>query len=484
MKQAQVQDYKRRLRASRDQWPLRLERFVFENIPSVGSGELPFPSPIVVLAGPNGVGKTTLLRALWAAAAPSLARDDAPMRLKLSSGKGSLTYALDAGSRTTEVSFTKGAVKIESSDGDLVDVLPDIVHLDSSEEARRQQANFCAFSEVEDLINGIGFRTLDARSLEEINYVSRRDYREVRVYEIENEGVPLPFFEVSYGNDRYDSRTMGAGEVALFFLWWSIDRASQNAVLLIEEPESHLSPASQQALSHYLLKAAVEKHLNVVLTSHSHRIISSFSEDQLVFLFREGGNARTRVGIPPPALLSLIGMDPHTDVVVLVEDKLAEVFLRQMLERIRPSLSRRIEISVRNGHGDITSLLLKLRGQFKRIKILGCYDGDMRTAIPDDVREYAINLPGDKALEAYLREMVTQQPALLVNATGSQDVPAILAGIEGAEHHDWYTSLCRELGLSQEQLFPTLFNIWMNQDGSSDAATNMIGELTALIAPS
>lgn len=480
MKQAQVQDYKRRLDASAREWPVRLERFEFENIPGVGTGELPFPSPIVVVAGPNGVGKTTLLRALWAAADPTQAYDEPSTALKLSSGRGILTYVEDGTEKSSAVSFAQGTVK---ADNEIEDggIETDVVHLDSSEETKRQQLNFCAFQEVDDLINGIGHRTLDGKSLEEINYISRRDYREIKVYEIENDGSTLlPFFEVSYGNERYDSRTMGAGEVALFFLWWSIDRAAANAVLLIEEPETHLSPASQEAFSHYLLKVAVERRLNVVLTSHSHKIITSFSENQLVFLFRDASVVKTRVGLPPPALLRTIGIDLHVDTVVLVEDQLAEVFLRLMLERVRPTLSRRIEINIRNGHGDITSVLKKINGQFSKVKVIGCYDGDMRGSVPADVQKYCTFLPGDRALEVSLREIVTQDPSSLTTATGSTDVEAILFGLQGAENHDWYSNLCNQLGLSASQLFPMLFGIWMQKQENNEAAIATIEGLSAL----
>jgi ABC-type cobalamin/Fe3+-siderophores transport system ATPase subunit len=483
MKLAQVQDYKRRLDASAHEWPVRFERFEFENIPGVGTGELPFPSPIVVVAGPNGVGKTTLLRAVWAAADPALAHDDLSTALKLSSGRAVLTYVESSSTKTSSVNFTQGVVQTEGETEGAA-ITADVVHLDSSEETKRQQTSFCAFQEVDDLINGVGYRTLDGKALEEINYISRRDYREVKVYEIENDGSsPLPFFEVSYGNERYDSRTMGAGEAALFFLWWSIDRAAPNTVLLIEEPETHLSPASQEAFSHYILKSAVEKRLNVILTSHSHKIINSFSENQLVFLFRDASVVKTRVGLPPPALLRTIGIDLHIDTVVLVEDQLAEVFLRLMLERVRPTLSRRIEISIRNGHGDITSLLKKINGRFSKIKVIGCYDGDMRGNIPLEVQKFSTFLPGDRALEVSLREIVTENPNSLSTATGSADVEAILFGLQGAENHDWYSSLCNQLGLSASQLFPMLFGIWMQKQGNGEAAQATIDGLSALTGP-
>jgi predicted ATPase len=83
------------------------------------------------------------------------------------------------------------------------------------------------------------------------------------VYEVEvGEGRVAPFFEVALGNDRYDSRTMGAGELAILFLWWSIDRASEDTLILIEEPETYLSPGSQQSFCAYLIASAVEKAFN------------------------------------------------------------------------------------------------------------------------------------------------------------------------------------------------------------------------------
>lgn len=198
----------------------------------------------------------------------------------------------------------------------------------------------------------------------------------------------------------------------------------------------------------------VISQISVILTSHSHKIINSFSENQLVFLFRDGSVVKTRVGLPPPALLRTIGIDLQVDTVVLVEDQLAKTFLRLMLERVRPTLSRRIEISIRNGHGDITSLLKRINGQFNKVKVIGCYEGDMRGSIPLEVQKYSTFLPGDCALEMTLRDIITRNPDSLANATGSTDVAAVLFGLQGAENHDWYSSLCGQLGLSASQLFP------------------------------
>ena len=97
-----------------------------------------------------------------------------------------------------------------------------------------------------------------------------------------------------------------------------------------------------------------------------------------------------------------------------------------------------------------------------------------------EVQEYSTCLPGDRALEVSLREIVTLDPASLTTATGSTDVAAILFGLQGAENHDWYSSLCSQLGLTTSQLFPMLFGIWMQKEGNSEAALATIDGLSGL----
>ena len=73
MRKARSEDWQRRLRAGLQNWPTRLSRLSFSDVPSLGTADIPFLSPLTVISGPNGVGKSTLLRALWGALAPGAA---------------------------------------------------------------------------------------------------------------------------------------------------------------------------------------------------------------------------------------------------------------------------------------------------------------------------------------------------------------------------------------------------------------------------
>ncbi len=399
------------------------------------------------------------------------------MKLKLSSGSASLEYTIGTQQAVAKVAFSQDGVRSESK----VDAVA--IHLDSSAEVMKQQEHFSSFADVEDIINGVGHRVLDDKARNQINYIAQRDYREIKIYEVEVESDVSPFFEVALGNDRYDSRTMGAGELAILFLWWAIGRCDKQTLVLVEEPETHLSPASQEALSHFLMGSAVEKWLSVILSSHSPEIINCFADGQCVFLYRDQGGIRVVDGYPAPALLKTIGIKAHIDVFALVEDENASELLRRSLERYRPSYSRKVEIIDCKGEGNITRLLRETTQRFKAASIVGVYDGDLRGSVQQDVAARSTFLPGDQAIEILFRTMAYANPNKLEAATGSSDVGAILASIQGVDHHDWFDRLAKELGMSRAQLFPILFGIWIRENTNEQEAIAAIDELIKLTAP-
>jgi len=77
--------------------------------------------------------------------------------------------------------------------------------------------------------------------------------------------------------------------------------------------------------------------------------------------------------------------------------------------------------------------------------------------------------------------MIEVQPEALQNAIGAEDLEAILFGLRGSNHHDWYEGLSRHLGLSKAQLFPTLAQMWLRRDDNNLAmAKTMVESIKAL----
>jgi predicted ATPase len=453
---------------------VRLRRLSYHGIPSLGTAELSFSSPLTVLSGPNGVGKTTLLRALWATLDPEGAAQVISGDRKLTAGSCLAELLTDEGEAVAEVEFSADRIRR------LRKVKAAVVHIDSGSDALSNQAEFCRFASMEELTNGVGPRELDAEELAELNYLLHREHRSVTLFEVEMGGT-APFFEVAYGEDRYDSRTMGAGEAAAFFLWWKLRDLDAGTIVLIEEPEAFLSFACQESLTGYLVSLVVQKHLCLVMSSHSAPLITSMSQENLQFLVRGRKGLQIISDKAPPILLKSMGINPPIAGVVFVEDAAAAAFLKSILERLDPALSRRLSIDVRGGDGEIVAALTLTKSLQTPLRFVGAFDPDMNGRIPAKVAEHSMSLPGNDAVEVMFRNMVSANSEPLAAATERPNMDAILAALEGANHHDWYEELCRELGLTKAQLFPTLFNIWMRDERNEAAVTEAYGFLVNLL---
>lgn len=463
MKAARVADYRRHLTSKVQRWGTSISAFSVKEVPSLGSIDVPFTSPFTVLCGPNGVGKSTLLTALRATLDGNEQAHDSSFGRKLGSGGTYLSLQVDRKSLETEVLFNNGAVA--RTNGEPCPV----VYINTGDTIFSLQDLMCKFESREDLLNGAGTKELEPEEVEEVNYILRRDYRRIAVSEVELNQI-APYFEVSYGDDDYDSRTMGAGELAALYIWWKVKSAAKESIILVEEPETFLSPATQEVIGNFLLAEAYDKGHCVTITSHSAPIISPLPRDSLKFFYRAGG-ALKLAEQPTPALLESIGIKKPVSSVFFVEDEAAQIFLRLLLEHVDPLLSTTISIDIRNGHGGIKTALGELSNVNSPIKFIGMFDGDMRDDVDVGQLKHALFLPVQAPIETVFRAMVKNDPKQLALMRGVLEgrVDEILYGAEGTDHHDWYRAVCKGFGLTKEQLFSTLFVLWHRIEGNSEA---------------
>lgn len=273
---------------------------------------------------------------------------------------------------------------------------------------------------------------------------------------------------------------MGAGELAALYIWWAVRRAEPDSILLIEEPEAFLSFGCQQSLASFIVATLVENRLAAVITSHSAAFISPLPKESLVFLAR--GQAGVAISQDaPPVLLKTMGISPPVAAYVFVEDSMARLFLRLILERFDPLLSRQLFIDQRNGDGEVRAALKSMLNTSGPIKFIGMFDGDLRSSDLADLTSRSSFLPGDRAVEILFRDLVAANPASLEDVVNNTHVSTIVASLEGKDYHDWYEELARELGLSRDQLFIALFSIWIQAPGNEEAAQSAYTALLNLI---
>ncbi|MGO4439999.1 ATP-dependent nuclease [Rhizobium sp. RAF56] len=456
-------DYRRNLLDKPQRWSVQLDRFAFSDVPSLGTLEIPFNAPLTVLCGANGVGKSTVLAALRIALC--LDRDTYGSNVRKLAG-GSASAHLVADKRSYELSVEFGGSSARRTVGD--DQL--VTFVNTGAIVHQIQSVFCEFENAEELLNGAGSKELSGGDVAAINYLLQRNYRRISLSEVEI-GTVAPFFEVSFEDDNYDSRTMGSGELAALYLWWIIQRVEKNSIVLIEEPESFLSPAAQETMGNFIVASAVEKGLCIVATSHSAPIIAPLPKPCVKFLYR-GANGLRVTSEPTPLSLSKIGITTAPRSIVFVEDHAAKTFTKLLLERKDPLLAATVLLQVRQGEAEITRVLESVGVLEGPIKLLGMYDGDMKGKVDKKNETISMFLPGAEAIETAFMRLVQNSPRdlALAQGVGEEKIEELLAGLQGANHHDWYEEISRGLGLTKEQLFANLFVIWMRNADNEKAA--------------
>lgn len=265
MRNARAQDYIRRLSDQAHLWPITVAEFSCVDVLGLGTQAITINSPVTVLCGPNGVGKSTLLNALWAAVDIASARKRELNQLKFDAGEVKVKINFRGEPRELSVNLVQDA-------SDPVNALfSEVVHVDTSADVERLQKFWIAEKnahfevdetetvEAEEITEGEAVRELSSKEIDILNYITGRRYTKILVSEIELSSETVPFFEVALDATAYDSRTMGSGEFAAFLMWWKLDRTKDHALLLLEEPESFLSPNARDAFIKVLLHYAFNK---------------------------------------------------------------------------------------------------------------------------------------------------------------------------------------------------------------------------------
>lgn len=469
MRDARVGDFRKSVVSKRDEWSAKLQEFSYDEVPGLGSGVVDLQCPLILLTGPNGVGKSTLAKCLFAALTSNAKIGSGDPRI----AEGHLKVRGALNGEDFEVSLDLSEAP-EDKEPNLPAI--EIDYLDCARSVFGCQQILGAFEDVAEITNGISAVDLSAQELAEVSRIVCREYRFVKLYEVEADGT-WPYFEVAYGSTVYNSATMGDGELAALFIWWHFWRAKENALIILEEPESFLSAMCQKNLGEYVLSQIVKKKLLVVISTHSPNLIEVAPAEAIRFFARTDSGVNWVEGEPPPVLLRSIGITLQRRGHVFVEDTAAKAFTRAILERFYPSLSRSLGISVSGGEGEIRTDLKRFNALELDMKSAGVFDGDIAG---DTLPEGCAQLPGPQPIEVMFRDCARANIERLKEISGVPTIDVILHALEGKDHHDWLEEFARELGLDKGQAFNLLFRVWIELSENRKLAENAAQKIAQL----
>lgn len=438
-----------------------------------------------VLCGANGVGKTSLLKFL---SANRTLQKGAP------SFEGRIEWAGIANN-------VKSAIYLNPSEeiGGLLDF------------GKYFHSGLEDFQDVLDAVDGA---TLPRKALEQINYVLSSNIESIIVYELpiprelgnnelemerrddveispEESGDSLdeveetyPYFCITRNGHKSYNESLSHGEIyVIYFFWLLTIRIAVPAAILIDEPESFLSPFSQYRLADVFAYISDDRCIQFLLATHSPCFIEKHGvESALVATIDESGFSLIRPGHESHCLYSL-GYSVSKDKLVILEDVGAVRFFSNILRALNLHWVRNRKLIPLKGESDITEILKRVPGA---VDVIGVYDGDQRGKVNKELNGHGVFvLPGLFAPETELISIVEAFPQEFAEHINIDPaiVSATIVRMRGTDHHDYFGDLSENLQFDESvehgmnKLFDHAFNLWFSKAENRQAANELVASL-------
>lgn len=223
---------------------------------------------------------------------------------------------------------------------------------------------------------------------------------------------------------RYSAYNSGIGEDALTTILYEIQECPRESFIAIEEIELGLHPQAQIRLANFLQRLALEKGLQIVVTSHSDSFIDALPRDARVLIQRAGKNRHIITYAPSTrfAMSDLSGLNAE-ELIIYCEDVFAATLITQALPH---DLRKRVFVAAVSGDSKLAEqAAAHIKSRIKQ-KILLIWDGDVtkspakakkwirKSAANVEIYETAVNwtfLPGTKPPEEWAVTKLMDQRA-------------------------------------------------------------------------
>lgn len=229
-----------------------------------------------------------------------------------------------------------------------------------------------------------------------VGYVLNKTYEEFHFRS--HSKYRLPF--VKQGDLTYSGFNMGAGENALFEIFYSLHVCPEGSLAIIDEIELGLHSQAQKRLMEELKRVCLDRKLQVICTTHSGTIISQVPPEGRFFIRNYSGGTDIIPGISPGFATGLLSGVNSEEMTIYVEDDVAKDILEAAFDK---NLRSRILIRPIGSAAAVLSFMAGLRKEGKRDKVLAILDGDKAANYDSNVGVFL------KKLESYEKKEVEQE---------------------------------------------------------------------------
>lgn len=478
-------------RNSNKGWPKFLESVSVSGIRGWSGQKIEFRFPVVAIAGENGAGKSTILKAAAASysadpsAAATLAQTFSPDDFFPTTpwevvSNAKLTYQVRQGSNTDIYSVGKVTSRwrgmptrpkrpvffLDISRTQPIDTLIGYGRL-----AMAKMANQNSSASIDKEYLGVLSRVLD------------RTYDSGEIVQNSNKQVGV----LSRDGRKYSNFHQGAGEDATADLVALLQNAPRHSLVIIDEVEASLHPRAQRRLMTELIDLARKNRLQIIVSTHSQYVLEQLPpEARLVLTTDEQGVKEVIYGATTELALALMDDEAHPELIVYCEDDEAAYLIHRFLAFTDvDSLSRLMVITAGPASSVKTLGLMAEQGRLPGL-VVGVLDGD-QAASPG-----CVLLPGGNPPEKAVYRGLTSDGWRIVAERLGVRLGDLLDGWEHAQrisevHHVWTTRIAEKLPahIRKSRIWESACDVWIEDMLDERVRKTFVAEiLTALPAVS
>ncbi len=400
---------------------------------------------LLLVAGANSVGKSRLLRSIWAER------------------------------HRPEAAFTELTwMSAEPDEYSYVDLF----------ELMTRQWQAVQSSDVGEQVEAAGLTALRPNQVKLLSYVIGRNYESIRVAELEatdpfEETAPgasfrpdvVPFFEVVAGGRTYKSEQLSRGELSALTLFWVLQSAEPGTMLLLDEPDLMMSPMSARRALDMIVDDANTRKVPVAIATHSYLGLAETPRSAQVLLRVNSSGESLLASADDYALWEVLRVAAPTRLVFVVEDRMAQLLMGIFLDAIAfPHLD---ETGIWIG-GDSSKVALvgKLPEFAEASSVMwGVLDGNEKSP-RSELR--LLRLPGGDSPEEGAIRVCSEMPSLI--SSSSEAIERALERSIGDDPHDRVGVVARALGISPEELVGRAWRGWISETEQGATALRLFAD--------
>lgn len=257
----------------------------------------------------------------------------------------------------------------------------------------------------------------------------------------------------------YDSYTMGSGEFYINQFLWGLDSLSEKSIVVIEELENFIHPEAQKKILELIYKYSLKKNVQFILTTHSPTLIDHVQSISRILIKTDSKSNIICINDCSSWLAKdHLGNKIENKIEVLIEDKKAIQLFKTIISQKNPTLLKQLILTKGEGESKIKKCV-EIVKELCSSKIIGIIDGNSDY----DEGDYLLKLPGVKTPEELIMAYIISnydKVALKLDRNIDDVKTAFNNANTVSDPHEWFSNASSNLGWDNDVLWGILTNMW------------------------